>query len=372
MAVSYLLAQIFIAALIHRTKLPPVSLPESSPQVLIPFRNEAAYLEGLIPTLQAQTLKLRLLFGNDSSEDDSTAVIQKMMGPDAPVKLIPPSIHEKYPGKQAVLVCLEEEVESEVFFVADADMRFPPTWAEALYRALVRAPDMGGVCGPSLPIVRTAWDGFQRIEWASVLYLIAASQSMGWIPTAIGNSLALKRVAWASIGGWKSLPPTLVEDYELMEALEKQGWKFRWVFHPKALGETRAEPSMKRWFHQRLRWRWAVQKVPPLHAGYWVLQSLTPWMAITSGSWLAVGWISIMWTISELLPLWRFREVVSTQKILRYLPLLLVYRFIQGVWLLWLSMTDRPVHWRGRWYDKRNYQPSSEASTSMQTEDKSP
>ncbi|MDW8416180.1 MAG: glycosyltransferase family 2 protein [Bacteroidia bacterium] len=350
---AYLTIQISIAILIRRSDIPAASSPPSPLQVLIPFRNEAPYLRKLIHSLRTQTIRLIPIFGDDGSEDESVSVIHSAMHGEMPIiRKVPSTAHQLFPGKHAVLVFLEGEINSEIFFIADADMSFPPTWAEALRNALICDPGLGGVCAPSLPQAKTIWESFQRIEWASVLYLIAASRSIGWIPTAIGNSMAVKRAAWACVGGWKSLPPTLVEDYEMMRALQKAGWRFEWVFHPEVLGETRAEPSYERWIHQRLRWRQAVREVPPLSAGYWILQSLTPWMMITSGSWAALACIGAIWTAAELLPMWRFREVVKARKVLRYLPLLLAYRFIQGLWLLWLSMSKRPIYWRERWHMK--------------------
>ncbi|GIV25232.1 MAG: hypothetical protein KatS3mg026_0924 [Bacteroidia bacterium] len=82
------------------------------------------------------------------------------------------------------------------------------------------------------------------------------------------------------------LPPTLVEDYTLLEALKQAGWRFQWVWHPAVLGETRAEPTFRRWYQQRLRWRQAVGQVTGLSLFYWGVQSLLPWTLL----FLQKGW----------------------------------------------------------------------------------
>jgi len=322
-----------------------------APQILVPFRDEAAYLPTLIRSLERQTLRLSIIFGDDGSTDESVEVIESVAQEAPRILAVPAHWHERYPGKHAVLAYLEQFVETEVFFVADADMKFPPKWAQTLYQVLHSDPKLGGVCGASLPRADNLWAAFQRIEHASFLYLIAANQRLGDIPTAIGNSMALRREAWQAIGGWRNLPPTLVEDYALMRAMIERGWQFRWVFHPDAFGETRAEPTFKRWLQQRLRWRLAVQKLSPLAVGYWILQSLLPWMMLTAGSWFSVACMMAVWSAAEMIPLWRFRWVVGTQKVLRYLPMLLLYRFAQALWLLWLRFARQPIHWHQRQYE---------------------
>ncbi|MCS7152340.1 MAG: glycosyltransferase [Bacteroidia bacterium] len=351
--VSYGLTQLFLTLLMRRSPLPPLSPPPFVPQVLVPFRNEEAYLESLLKALQKQSLRLKLVFGDDESTDGSREVLQKHLRGENEVciRSISAECRQGYPGKHGALVCLEKEIETEIFFLADADMQFPPKWAESLYKALLGEKHLGGVCGPSLPRARTLWEAFQRVEWASTLYLIAASQRLGHVPTAIGNSMAVRKSAWEAVGGWRSLPPSLVEDYTFMRALEKAGWKFKWIFHPDVLGETRAEPTFSKWVQQRLRWRFAAQNLPPHAIGYLLLQSALPWMMGLMEKWLLVI-AALIWGTAEALPLAQFRSIVGGKQILRYLPLLLLYRFFQGPWLLWLHFSRKPIQWRGRTYPK--------------------
>lgn len=96
------------------------------------------------------------------------------------------------------------------------------------------------------------------------------------MPTAIGNSMVIRRAAWQSIGGWKNLPPTLVEDYAFKVALEQAGWQFRWIFHPAVLAQTRAAPTLNSWIQQRLRWARAVQNIPAISWLYWTVQMSLP------------------------------------------------------------------------------------------------
>jgi cellulose synthase/poly-beta-1,6-N-acetylglucosamine synthase-like glycosyltransferase len=344
----YLSIQVYLTFLLRRHKIPSLGVfSDFRPQLFVACRNEAAELPAFIGTLDRQTLPFAVVWGDDASTDESPSILQEeyLRHPEWKLYRLPP---EKglYAGKQAVLVALEKETSTEVLFYADADMRFPPTWGEGLYKALITTDDMGGVCGPSLPRAKNLWEGFQRIEWASTLYLIAASQARGTVVTAIGNSLALRKAAWQSIGGWRSLPPTLVEDYELLQALQRAGWRFAWVFHPMVMAETRPEPSLRSWIHQRLRWRKAVQYIPPIASFYWIVQSFLPWVLLWSPS----GYAGVIWLIGEVLPLWRLRSVLRVQKVLRYLPLLLAYRWVQGLWFLWLRGTRQPVEWRGRRY----------------------
>lgn len=349
----YLIIQFYLVLSIHRLNIfvgkPPKK--QNIYTLIVAVRNEALCLPTFLASLRQQLGSLRVHFGEDNSTDLTPIILQKATQENThwSVHTIPPSVHRKYPAKHGVLVHLERNLsEDEIcFLISDADMVFPPTWAQYLCTASVSRPEVGAVSGPSLPRARNWWEGFQRIEWASVLYLIAAAQEQGYVPTAIGNNMAIRRAAWQSIGGWKSLRPTLVEDYAFKTALEAAGWQFRWVFHPAVMGETRAEPSLARWFQQRLRWAMAVKNLPSIAILYWLLQTTLPWALLLSDKLL----LSLLgWLIAEALPLLRLRTILRTRKVLRYLPLLLLYRFFQGPLLLRLAIGRRKISWRGRTY----------------------
>lgn len=349
----YLTIQLYLALILRRTRISKAHAykKQDSPTLLVAVRNEASYLPTFLESLKQQSWYLQVRFGEDSSTDLTAILLQKAIqeNPRWWVHVIPTLVHKRYPAKHGVLVYLEQYLsESEPYFLlSDADMVFLSNWAQYLCTAFASRPELGAVCGPSLPRARNIWEGFQRIEWAATLYLIAAAQKHGLVPTAIGNNMAVRRSAWQSIGGWKSLRPTLVEDYAFKAALEAAGWQFRWVFHPAVVGETRAEPSLRSWFQQRLRWAKAV-KNPPLMAWlYWLLQTTLPWILLFSGKILL---LLPSWLIAEALPLLRLRAVLQVRKVLRYLPFLLVYRFFQGPFFLRLATSRGKITWRGRIY----------------------
>ncbi|MCS6790936.1 MAG: glycosyltransferase [Bacteroidia bacterium] len=343
---SYGIMQLYITLLIRRhsrekvSALPPLRL-------FVPVRNEAEEIRGFLESISTQSISLQGVWGEDGSTDETPALLEPTLASgEWQLCQVSPSLHDRYPGKHAVLVALENKVDTPIFLLADADMRFPQRWAEGLASWLMLHPEFGGVCAPSLPRDRGLWSGFQRIEWAATLYLIAATQTRGQIVTAIGNSMAVRRSAWESIGGWRSLPPSLVEDYTFMRALLLRGWRFAWLFHPAVVGETRAEPTLRRWIHQRRRWRLAVPHIPPLAAYYWIVQSLLPWTLLMQSSLT----FFLIWTAAEALPLLVLRRVLCLSHILRYIPLLLLYRMLEGVVLSGLLLSHQPIDWRGRNY----------------------
>ncbi len=346
--VAYAGMQVYIALYVRRTPLNLVPPPSNPTPLLLAARNEGDTLARTLPTLTGQRWPLRILVGDDASQDKTGAVCRTYLASPHQVVSVPPQMHALYPGKHAVLAYLEQwlEVEGEAIGVVDADMLLPPTWAAGLYAALQTQADIGGVCGPSLPEVKAIWHGFQRVEWASILYLIAATQGRGDPPpTAIGNSLLLKVIAWRSVGGWRGLRPSLVEDYELMQALYWAGWRFKWVFHPMVYAETRPEKRLSGWWHQRLRWQKAVRALPWLALFYWTVQVCIPWALLTGPSW-GFG----IWAFAEAWPLWRLRQALGTSQIMRFLPLLMIYRYGQGLVMVLLALYRGSLLWRGRRY----------------------
>ncbi len=343
--------QLFISYYVRRGRKITPSGPRSDtfpPVVLLCARNESPILPQTLPTLLEQSLPIQVVAGDDGSTDDTRSILERFLGDGLHrVFSIPPESHALFPGKQAALAYLEQYVRPPYFGVVDADMWVPPSWAETLIGALEADPRIGAVSGPSLPRANGLWTGFQRIEWAATLYLILAQQMRGHSPpTAIGNSLWVRYQAWQSIGGWKNLPPTLVEDFHFMQAILKKGWHFVWVFTPEACAETRAEKTFRSWWHQRLRWRRAIQDIPLLAKFYWSVQVLVPWVVLIS------NWQSFtLWVLAEVLPLWRLKKVLQVRSVLRYLPLLLVYRYFQGALMIVLSVGRHRFYWRGRWYE---------------------
>lgn len=351
--VGYALVQVVLTLLLRRTPLRFSSSaePPSSLTLLVAIRNEASSLPQLIESLASQSLPLRVVWGDDESTDGSSAILEAAVKryPEWKVVTLPPFQLGLLPGKQRVLAHLESYIQGEYFLLADGDMIFPPRWAEGLYHFLKETPTLGGACAPSLPIAHNWWAGFQRVEWASVLAQIAASQRLTDPPTAIGNSMILRCTAWASTGGWWALPPTLVEDYAMMKALQKQGWGFQWIFHPMVVGHTRAAPTFRAWLAQRYRWREAL-KSPPLYAVlYWSAQSAAAWAALSALS-IGASWLIPLWALAEAMPIWRLRQILRLQAVLRYLPLLLAYRFVQILWIPLLYAPPQRIDWKGRSY----------------------
>lgn len=343
---SYGVMQLYITLLIRRTSWERVSAFPPL-RLLVPVRNEAKEIEGFLKHISAQSIPLRGVWGEDGSTDETPLLIGPTLASGRwQLCTVPQSLHERYPGKHAVLVALEKNADTPIFLLADADMRFPKQWAEALVSWLLLHPEFGGVCAPSLPRDHGLWSGFQRIEWAATLYLIAAMQTRGQVVTAIGNSMAVRRSAWESVGGWRHLPPSLVEDYTFMQALLLRGWRFAWIFHPAVVGETRAEPTLHRWLAQRRRWRLAVPRIPPLAAYYWMVQSLLPWLILIQGSFT----FFLIWIAAESLPLAVLKRVLRLNRVFRYIPLLLLYRMLQGILLSGLLLSHKPISWRGRIY----------------------
>jgi cellulose synthase/poly-beta-1,6-N-acetylglucosamine synthase-like glycosyltransferase len=98
--------------------------------VIIPFRNEASNLKGLIRNLKSQDYpaeKFEILFSDDFSDDESTEIINREIAELSNFYLIQP--HRKdAPGKKAAIERALEKAAGDIIVNTDADCIMGPEW----------------------------------------------------------------------------------------------------------------------------------------------------------------------------------------------------------------------------------------------------
>ncbi len=93
--------------------------------VIIPYYNEADFLPKTVASLVAQTVRpLQLIFVDNASTDNSTAIIQSMMIDHHDIEAI--YLHEPQPGQISAMQTGLAHVTTEFVATCDADTFYPP------------------------------------------------------------------------------------------------------------------------------------------------------------------------------------------------------------------------------------------------------
>jgi cellulose synthase/poly-beta-1,6-N-acetylglucosamine synthase-like glycosyltransferase len=233
--------------------------------VIVPIRNEALRMAGLLRTLGLQDCPdTEYIFVDDRSTDESLAMLQRFAETQGNVRIIslpenPGPNHKQYALSRGIAIA-----QGELFLFTDADCEVPPSWVRAM-KFRMADERTGVVIGPVFKLP----PGYER-EWKlgkrffqvyqcfdhAIRYLyLAASTGIGAAGGGFGNNLILRRETLDSIGGYERLPPSPTEDAALISqirALSK--YRVRSACGADVRVMTRGENSWGALLNQTLRW----------------------------------------------------------------------------------------------------------------------
>jgi len=237
--------------------------PAPRVSILVAARNEAATIERCLHSLAALAYpagQLEILIGDDASTDDTAAVVRRFIADKPHFRLL--SIRHRLGaarGKGNVLAHLCRAATSDYFLLTDADMALAPGWVQALLAAA--SPGVGIVTG-----VTTAggslFGRLQGLDWLFGLNLVRLLTDHGVPVTAVGNNMLVTRAAYESIGGYEALAFSISEDLQLFTQVVAQGWQFRNLVEPAALGVSLPQPTWRQLLQQRKRWMSGAAHLP--------------------------------------------------------------------------------------------------------------
>ncbi len=239
-------------AINESTYLPSVS-------ILIAARNEEENIERCLQSLISQDYpvqRMEILIGDDDSTDSTFAIAQKYSESHDFIQVV----KTKRPtelciAKANVLSQLSAVASGEQLLITDADMELPAAWVKAMIATSNNADIAFGITTTKRS---SLWSELQGLEWLLALCRIKILADMGWPITAIGNNMRISMDAYKAIGGFESLGPTVTEDFDLLRAAHRQGFKARFLFGPDVLGNTIAKSDFAELLAQRRRWLTAV------------------------------------------------------------------------------------------------------------------
>jgi cellulose synthase/poly-beta-1,6-N-acetylglucosamine synthase-like glycosyltransferase len=253
----------------HDPALDAVDVPASGHlvSVIIPIRNEAPRMEGLLRTLGLQNCPgTEYIFVDDRSSDESPAILRGFAGTREDVRIItltenPGPNHKQYALSRGIAAA-----QGELFLFTDADCEVPLSWIRSM---ILRMADkrVGVVIGPvfklpelpaKLPVDRNRrgfFQVYQCFDHAIRYMYLMASTGIGAAGGGFGNNLILRRKTLDFIGGYEGIPPSSTEDAALISQIRaKSKYQVRSACGADVFVMTRGEKSWGNLVNQTLRW----------------------------------------------------------------------------------------------------------------------
>ena len=146
-----------------------------------------------------------------------------------------------------------EKAKGEVILITDADCTVPPTWVE--WTAKRYGSEVGIVGGLTLQRANNSFEGMQSLDWAFLLGLAAATMSLRIPLSTIGNNLSFRKSAYLGVGGYRTIPFSVTEDFMLFQAVvQTRKWEYICPIDPRVLVVSRPCTDWRELLRQKHRW----------------------------------------------------------------------------------------------------------------------
>jgi cellulose synthase/poly-beta-1,6-N-acetylglucosamine synthase-like glycosyltransferase len=229
--------------------------------VVVAARDEEDCIGRCLDALQAQDYpagRLTLVVADDHSTDATAEVVRQRAeagGTHAVRYLRVPDPVGHLRGKAQALHTAFEAVEADVVLITDADCAPVPTWARTLASAFADE-GVGIACGLARLEERAGrpFDRVQALDWELLIGAVSAAAEAGLPATGMGNNMGVRRAAYLGVGGYPALPFSVTEDFTLVQAVAKAGWRVRFPLDAPAVVWSLPADSVAEAYGQRRRW----------------------------------------------------------------------------------------------------------------------
>ena len=353
----YLVIAAYISHGIHNHYATRDDFPMVS--VVVPVRNEEAHLPDLLDSLLTADYpaeRLEIIVVNDDSEDRTREVAL--------------SYKERFPCRFEVhdVVTLPDDklilktrplaqgldhATGEIVLMTDADCVVPPCWIRQT--ASFFTPDVGMVCGTTLPHpemhAKFPLTWFETLDWMFLLGTSAGLSGAGHPQALIGNNYTVRREAYQSIGTFRALEFTDIDDIALLMAVKKSGkWRVVFPADPGVRIFTRPLQSIWDVALQRRRWMKGFHHTNWQGKAVIIMGTLTH---VTMPLWpFVLGWSFLLpfavLMAGDALVLGKMLHRYRLSRMMGLIPLYPIFASLYGAGLVYLLLFSRKVPWKGR------------------------
>jgi cellulose synthase/poly-beta-1,6-N-acetylglucosamine synthase-like glycosyltransferase len=239
------------------TELPTVT-------VLVACRNEEHNIENCLRSLidlNYPKEKLKILVGNDQSEDNTLKIARQFECKYDFIQVI--DIQEDSTGLKAkarVMAQLDKHAVGDYYLVTDADVCVNSNWILGLLSNMNE--EIGVASGTTMVKSNGIGGLFQEIDWAYFMGLLNVISYSGVPATAVGNNMIIRKDAYWQTGGYSKIRFSITEDYKLYKEVCDKGWKWNNIMNNDVLGYSEKTNGFIPLLHQRKRWLSGGKELP--------------------------------------------------------------------------------------------------------------
>jgi ceramide glucosyltransferase len=294
-----------------------------------------------------------VVFAVADAQDPAVAIVEKLQAefPQVSSRLLTVGKPEFANAKVWSLHHLCSAASYDVLIMADSDIRIEPGMYAGIAGEFAADPKLGvatcpyrAVAGPSV------WSQLEAVGMNTEFIAgILVARMLEGMKFTVGPTVAARKAAIDSIGGWPALQNYLAEDFVLGQLIAAQGWKS--ILSKVVVEHHIGSEPMDDNFAHRLRWNRSTRRSRP--AGY-VGQFFTNPTPVILAVWplaaFSPGFLGAAMMLRFTIAFATQNGVLNDPPALRHLwqiPMQDLLSF--GFWIA--GFFGNTIHWRGRVYD---------------------
>jgi cellulose synthase/poly-beta-1,6-N-acetylglucosamine synthase-like glycosyltransferase len=324
--------------------------------ILLAVRNEVHTVNYTLNSLEGLNYpkdKYEVLMGDDDSDDGSTIILNTWDKETNNFFYISiESRKDNLDAKANVLAQLADKARGEYLMVTDADAQVPETWIEKHLACLKQG--VGIQSGFSLIKAESFFSSMQMLDWGLALGMVKIVS--GWnIPvTGVGNNMIFSKEAYEKVGGYRSIPFSITEDFALFREVIKYGFNFQQLANEESLVRTKAISGFWNLLNQRKRWMRGAMELPAFMKALLIIQALyfpSMLIMIFINPLVAIPLFGLKTTIQSLF-ISKIMDRLNQYIPLGHLFIFEVYNGVLSIAVMIFYLLPLPVKWKGRKYAK--------------------
>lgn len=197
--------------------------------IIVPFKNEESNLPALFSALTQIDYSVELfeiLLIDDNSTDNSGALAKQFADKHSHIHFFSLEHETSELGKKAALTLGAEKAQNEFLVFTDADCQPPSTWLQNYTRFIDQKTGM--VVGYKTQNEKKL---FSRFILQASAAINSATIGLHWPFGATGSNIALRKSAFAEVGGFHKVKHHIAGDDMLMvKLINKTRWKIRYNY----------------------------------------------------------------------------------------------------------------------------------------------